>query len=457
MKLTKSIIEKATYEGKRSEGRDGKVKWSRCVIWDDEIRGLGVRITPMGKKSFVLLYRPEGSPRQRFMTLGSVGPLTLDQARKKALRERAKALDGRDPLDERRSKRDAENAVHLGNQTIAGLTKLYLDYSSTRKKESSLRNDRQMIRDYVIPQLGKKKLEDVRRVHIVDVHQSLKDRPYAANRLLALLKRMFNLAKSWDDRPKGSEPLVNPCDGVEPFAEKARERYLSPEELARLGRILSRGEEKGSISGELVGEDRDIPLIASAVTAIRLILFTGCRREEILALKWDHVDLDHHRITLLDSKVGSRFFPIGAAAVEVLANAQRKEGNPYVCWGRKKGGKLVGLPKIWRYIRTAANIEDVRIHDLRHTFGSVGVGAAGLNLPMVGKLLGHTQAATTQRYAHVADVPAKAAADRVSEEIAARLGGGAVKTEVDPDLVDLVQKLKGLSEEKRRALLDALG
>ncbi len=197
-------------------------------------------------------------------------------------------------------------------------------------------------------------------------------------------------------------------------------------------------------------------MIASAVTAIRLILFTGCRREEILTLMWTHVDLVNSRITLLDSKV----FPIGEAVVEVLSTAPRKEGNPYVCWGKKAEGHFVGLPKIWGHIREAIGVEDVRIHDLRHTFGSVGVGPAGLNLPVVGKLLGHTQASTTQRYAHVAISPAKAAADRISGEIAANLAGREASTSGQGDeralVAEIAEKLRHLSDEAKKRLEEVL-
>ncbi len=388
------------------------------------------------------------------MTLGAYGPLTLDQARKKAIKERAKAIEGRDPLAERRARKAEENVLHLGNTTVAELAVRYLEYSRDRKKSNSLRSDRQMIRDYVKPELGRRRIEEVRTAHIVDLHQSLRDRPYAANRLLALLRRMFNLARKWDDRSNGAATLVNPCEGVEAFDEEARERYLTPEELGRLGEVLSRIEQEGSIPADLMGSERDISVIASAVTAIRLILFTGCRREEILTLKWAQVDRVNSRITLLDSKVGQRMFPIGEAAVEVLATAPRKQGNPYVCWGKKVDGHLVGLPKIWGHIREAIGIEDVRIHDLRHTFGSVGVGPVGLNLPVVGKLLGHTQASTTQRYAHVAISPAKAAADRISGEIAANLAGGTKASNIENEeaIAELAKRIQHLSTAEKRQL-----
>lgn len=191
----------------------------------------------------------------------------------------------------------------------------------------------------------------------------------------------------------------NPCRFVEKYKEQKRERYLSGEELARLGQVLGEAEQD------------EMP---SAILAIRLLMFTGCRLSEILTLKWEQVDFEKGVILLPDTKNGYRMVPMPGVAIDLLINAPRV--NNYVCFGDKENGHLIGLPKIWRRIRAKASLEDVRLHDLRHSFASVAA-AANMGLPIIGKLLGHSQAQTTQRYAHLALDPLKAA----SEEIARRI------------------------------------
>ena len=237
--------------------------------------------------------------------------------------------------------------------------------------------------------------------------------PYQANRVLALLSKVFNLAERWGLRPDGS----NPCRHVERYPEKRRERYLSAEELARLGEVLT--------EVERASEEP-----ASAIAAIRLLILTGCRRNEVLSLRWEEVDFERSLLLLADSKTGRKAVPVGAPTLALLAELPRLEGNPHVLPGEKAGAHFVGLAKVWQRIRKQAGLEDVRVHDLRHSFASVGAGA-GLSLPIIGKLLGHTQAATTQRYAHLAADPVRQAADRISEEIAAAMSGKP-KGEVTP-------------------------
>ena len=216
---------------------------------------------------------------------------------------------------------------------------------------------------------------------------------------------MLNLAESWGIRPDGS----NPCRHVERYREKRRERFLGNDELARLGQVLSDAE----------ANDTEPP---SAIAAVRLLILTGCRLQEVLGLRWDQVDFERRQIRFEESKTGQKTIALGAAALELLCGLPRLEGNPYVIPGKKDGAHFVGMPKVWQRIRKQAGLENVRLHDLRHSFASVGAGA-GLSLPIIGKLLGHTQAATTQRYAHLAADPVRQAADRISGEIAAALEG----------------------------------
>ena len=226
--------------------------------------------------------------------------------------------------------------------------------------------------------------------------------PYQANRVLAVLSKMFNLAERWGLRPDGS----NPCRHVEKFAERKRERMLSPAELARLGDALA------AYDGS-----------PYAVAAVKLLVFTGARLGEVLGLKWEWIDFERGEARLPDSKTGAKTLHLPPPALAVLAELPRLEGNPHVIAGGKAGAALVNLEKPWRAIRKAAGLDDVRLHDLRHAFASVAA-SSGMGLPIIGKMLGHTQPATTARYAHLASDPVKAAAAAVAGKIAAAMAGG---------------------------------
>lgn len=247
------------------------------------------------------------------------------------------------------------------------------------------------------------KVLDVTRKDVADLHHSLKETPYKANRMLAVLSKMFNLAELWGTRPDGS----NPTRHVRKYAEQKRERYLSMEELTRLGDVLQQCEDEGTENEYLMA-------------ALRLLILTGCRLGEIQTLKWEYVQ--GNRLILPDSKSGAKKVYLGQAALEILASIDRVDGNPYVIVGKKEGQFLVGFQRAWRRIRNRAGLVDLRIHDLRHSFASAAV-ANGEGLPVIGKLLGHSQVQTTARYAHLADDPVQASAERVSSAIADGLLG----------------------------------
>ena len=156
---------------------------------------------------------------------------------------------------------------------------------------------------------------------------------------------------------------------------------------------------------------------ASAIAAVRLLMLTGCRLSEIQKLLWEHVDLGAGELRLPDTKTGAKVVYLGDPAITVLERIDRRDGNPWVIAGRKPGGHLTDLQHPWRRIRARAGIDDVRIHDLRHSFASGGL-LVGEGLPMIGKLLGHTQVQTTARYAHLANDPVKSAANRIASRIA---------------------------------------
>ena len=223
-----------------------------------------------------------------------------------------------------------------------------------------------------------------------------------ATRTVGLLGGIFTFAMDQGYRTD------NPVRGIKRTPDRKNKRYLSPEELARLGVELSKAEGGGENP--------------HAINAIRLLVLTGCRKNKILSLKWSHVDSSMGYLRLTASKTGEKDIPIGAPALEHLASLPRYEGTEYVFPAAIGKGHYLGLPKIWYRMRERAGLRDVRLHDLRHSYASFGV-AGGNSLPIIGALLGHSDAATTQRYAHLADDVKRAAADRISGRIAAAMSG----------------------------------
>ena len=232
----------------------------------------------------------------------------------------------------------------------------------------------------------------------------MRETPYQANRTLGVLSKTFNHAELWELRPDGS----NPCRHVKRFKEEKRERFLSDGEYHRLGAAL----------GEIKAEGSET---AAAITAIRLLILTGCRLSEIRKLRWEHVDLAAAELRLPDTMTGAKVVHMGDPAIAVLWGIDRQHETPWVIAGRKPGSHLTDLQHPWRHIRARAELDDVRIHDLRHSFASGGL-LVGEGLPMIGKLLGHTQVQTTARYAHLANDPVKSAANRIANRIAGVAG-----------------------------------
>ena len=391
-RLTKRLVESLNPQEKR------------YVIWDTLVPGFGIRVSPSGKLTYILKYRLGGgrAAKQRWLTLGTHGAVTVDEARSLAGTRSAEVVKGGDPSGERQAARKAK--------TVSDLCERYLtDHAEPHKRPSSIAQDRRLIEKRIKPPLGTRKVREVSTEDIEDLHRSLKPIPYEANRTLALLSKMFSLAERWRLRPT----MSNPCRHVRRFKEKARERYLSSTELARLSETLSAMEAEGEIS-------------TAAAAGIRLLLFSGCRVGEIRSLRWEDVDLETACLRLKNTKTGEKVVYIPAPALEVLSSIPRHAPNPYVLVSGKTAGPLRDLNTPWDRLRKRASLEGVRLHDLRHTFASFGAGA-GLSLPMIGKMLGHSQPVTTARYAHLADNPLRQAVETVGSTIAAAMKGKAGK------------------------------
>lgn len=362
------------------------------VVWDDDLPGFGLRVRASGRRYYVAKYRSKG--RQRWMTLGLHGALTPEQARGEARKALGAACEGADPAAERRAAARASN--------VADLCDRYLEqHAELKKKPASLRNDRLMVRLHVKPRLGQLSLAAVTRADVTALHHALRDKPTTANRVLALLSKMFNLAERWGLRPDGS----NPCRHVERYRETRRERFLSKDELASLGEALDEAE-------RTVTEELEV------VAAVRLLILTGCRMSEILGLRWEWVDFKRECLCLPDSKTGAKTVPLNSPALAVLNGLERR--GDWVIPGRDPSRPLVNLAKPWGRIRESAGLNDVRLHDLRDSFASVAAGS-GHSLLVIGGLLGHRHAATTKRYAHLADDPLRSASEAVGARIAAAL------------------------------------
>jgi integrase len=376
---------------------------TETVLWDSELKGFGVRVQRGGAKSYVLHYRAgrgRGAPLRK-LTIGRHGsPWTPDNARGEARRLLGMVEGGADPAADKIARKEAPLIGELAGRFLA-------EHAEAKRKGSTAIEYKRLLDRIILPALGKRKVADVTRADVTKLHHANRAAPYQANRVLAVLSKMFNLAERWGLRPDGS----NPCRHVEKFAERKRERMLSPAELGRLGDALA------AYQGS--------PYVVAAVT---LLVFTGARLGEILGLQWTWIDFDRGEARLPDSKTGAKTLHLPPPALAVLAELPRLNGNPHVIAGAKSGAALVNLEKPWRAIRAVAGLNDVRLHDLRHAFASVAA-SSGMGLPIIGKMLGHAQAATTHRYAHLASDPVKAAAASVAGKIAAAMARTVDETE----------------------------
>ncbi|MCA0275578.1 MAG: site-specific integrase [Proteobacteria bacterium] len=366
-------------------------------LWDSGVVGFGV-VANAHSKSFKLKYRYKGV--QRMATIGIYGsPWTVDAARKRALADLAKLHAGLDPVAEK-----ANSALTVGDLCDEYMKK----HALVRKKASSAHQDAINIKNHVKPLLGMMVVVDVAAKDIEEFKlkvasgktapqnpkevqkaqkggSPVKGGPGVANRCIALLSKVFNLAERWSYRPQNS----NPTAGISKFRENSKERYLSDDELKNLW---------GHLDAMEAEVDADVFIIAF----FRLLILTGARSSEIRTLRWSSVHLDGMRLNLTDSKTGSKTIQLSDRAVGILRALPRMNDNDYVVVGAKAGRPYQNVRKPWKAITKAVGLSDVRIHDLRHSFASFAA-AQGMPLATIGKLLGHKNVGTTARYAHLSD------------------------------------------------------
>ena len=368
-----------------------------------DIPGFGVRVYPSGSKYYVVQTRADGKAATR-VTVGRHGIVTAEEARRRAALIIARIKAGDEPVPE-------PPAVTLADSpTVGDLARVYLDeHVATRCKPKTAAMYRLIVNRHLLPALGKTPALTVDHARVTELHHSLRATPVMANQVVGTLSRIWNAAENRGLVPEAS----NPCRLVVKNRERRRERFLSEEEFRRLGRLLAEAETRKGVS-------------VHAVAAIRLLLLTGCRRNEILTMRWGDVDLEARELNLVDSKTGARTVPLSPEAVEVLLNIPRVDGNPYVIPGKIRGRHLRNLNDPWNLVRKRAGIEDMRLHDCRHSFASRAL-ALGEGLPMIGRLLGHAQVETTARYAHLARDSVRESAIRVSDSIAADILKGYVR------------------------------
>lgn len=401
-------------------------------VFDADLIGFGIRVRKSGAMSYIVRYRAgfgRNAPVRR-VTLAKVGKVTPEQAREVAKDTLASVVKGSDPAKEKAGERDAI--------TVAKLAAAFLDHVETKKKPNTCAQYSHMLNAYVIPEYGTRRASNIDGSDVAKLHLKLKSKPTTANRVRDVMGSMFGWAMKSRLLPK----MENPAAGIEKFKERKRERYLTTDEITRLAEALREAETVGipwepdpekKTKHAPKAENRRVKIDEHVAAAIRLLLLTGARLREILHLKWEYVDFERGLLLLPDSKTGRKTIILNAPALAVLTDVKRV--GVYVIAGETAGTKdekpRSDLKRPWALLTKRAGLDGLRIHDLRHSFASFGAGG-GMGLPVIGKLLGHSQAATTQRYAHLDADPLRKASDAIASTIAAAMGEAKGKGEVVP-------------------------
>ena len=369
----------------RAEGRD-------LIVWDRELPGFGLRVYASGSKTY--LAQARGGDRVVRVSLGTHREMSPREARREAAKMIERIRRGEDAAADRRS----------GETTLAELAeRFWREHVGPNCRAGTARYYRGLLRHHILPAFGPMSLSRIGRKEVGGLHHGLRHFPATANGAIKLLSKLFTLAEYWRLVPPGR----NPCRSVNKYKLRRRERFLTPDEYRRLGRALD------------ATEVRPAPW-PHAVAAVRLLLVTGCRRGEILGLRWNDVDPAAGRLRLRETKSGPRMVPLTTTLHSVLEAIPRIQGNPWVIAGRRAGVPIRSLTHYWHRIRHRAGLDDVRLHDLRHSYASRAL-ATGENLLMIGRLLGHRRLQSTDRYAHLPRQAEKRAVARVGDSIGAHI------------------------------------
>ena len=303
------------------------------MFWDRVLPGFGIRVYPSGGKVYIAQARERtGKKLPRRVTVGRHDVLNADQARQRAALILARIRAGEEPLPLPLAARAN------GGPTVTDLAERYLEeHVEVRLKPKTRQNVRGALRNHILPALGRIPVAAVERRHVIDLQQSMSAYPVAANRALKILSHMYRLGEGWGLAPEG----CNPCRSIEKFPERSRERFLTDAEFARLGQVLNEADAGGRGS-------------ALAVAAIRLLMLTGCRRSEVLTLRWTDVDLEAGELRLGDAKTGPRAVQLPPTAVRLLETLPRQADSPWVFPGKDKDGRYSadGLKHVWRTVRS---------------------------------------------------------------------------------------------------------
>ena len=342
---------------------------AQCIYWDRQLPGFGVRVFPSGRRMFVCSYRVQG--RKRLATLGRGDVLRLDVARKKAVSYLGQVAEGLDP--------QAPKETIKAAGTVKSLAETYIRRHAKLKKSTWVEDESYLAR-HLIPRFGTRLAMAITTDDMAALHAEIgRKHPYAANRLLEVVRKMYNLGRKWGLVPHDK---ANPASGVERFPETKRRRFVTPDELPQLSKAI----------------DQEVDEYVRH--AVWLLLLTGLRRGELLNAKWSDIDWKQRTLSIPKTKNGEALLaPLSHAAISRLKAVPRLQDNPYIICGRKAGQHLVNLKEAWGRIRTAAGLNDLRIHDLRRTVGSWLV-RDGASLHLVGSVLNHKDQKTTAGYAY---------------------------------------------------------
>lgn len=444
----------------------------RTFTPDGKVRGLVLRVTATGTRSWWLRYRVRGEGREgipKLLHLGVYPDLSLAKARDLAMAHLADITAGRDPLLVRQAERSevqlrkerarAALVVERAQPTVAALAPRWLETIKAKRSASTHSNYTTAMMKHIIPHLGTRRVVDIERRDVSALHEALRETPIAANRTLAALGVFF----AWCEREGHRPPRSSPVYGIEKYPETKRRRFLSAEELAQLGATLTRAEREGlppspamakkaggmsatrkakqgarPARGSYTRTAPPAPLRPAdpfAVNALRLMLLTGWRLAEVIALRWDAVDLARRAVHHATTKAGALDRPLSAPAAALLAALPRVAGSPWCFPSPTDASKPLGKPvRLWDAVRHAAGLDSddkaVRVmpHDLRHSVGAM-LASSGASLPVIAALLGHKQVSTAERYSHLHRDARHEAMDRAASDIAAALARGATAVE----------------------------